>query len=155
MGRPIDELVRVYLSQCKKQLSVPQQVADGIYVSPFCDLTLSEYVSVRDVYCKSRHPRGCSKCLATLKVAELILSQGYTTLPSAFKQVNPTAKYAAERVRSELLQMPIVSIRIGSPSSGTSRTVLVEKFGGGDYTKMSLVLQSLSSTDAGKTFIEK
>lgn len=36
-----------------------------------------------------------------------------------------------------------MSIQIGKPSSGTSYTILIEKFDGVDYKKMSLLLQTL------------
>lgn len=96
VGRPINELVSIYLSQCKKKLSVPIRVAEGIYVSRFCCLFLSNSVAARDAYCKEKHTSNRSKCLAMLRVAHTVLSKGYCTLTASFKEVNPTAKYSTD-----------------------------------------------------------
>lgn len=57
--------------------------------------------------------------------------------------------------------MPLVSVRVGSPSSGKSFIVLIEKFQGMDFTKVSLVLNgftgfftSTNSTSLNKSCIQ-
>ena len=49
-------------------------------------------------------------CSVKGSITFFIIGMHYNT-PSAFMQVNPTAKYAAEQVRNELLQMPFVSVK--------------------------------------------
>ena len=43
-----------------------------------------------------------------LKVANLTLREGYTTLGVAFKLASPTVTYTAERAKRKLLQMPLM-----------------------------------------------
>ena len=45
-----------------------------------------------------------------------------------------------------LLQKPVVAVRIGDAQSGISYSILLEKFQGVNYGKISLVLQGLAST---------
>ena len=47
-----------------------------------------------------------------LKVGNIVLEQGYCTLPDAFQLASPTVKYTAERARRKLLQMPLACIRV-------------------------------------------
>ena len=52
--------------------------------------------------------------------------------------------YSANRAITRLLQMPLVSVRIGRASSGTSFTILLEKFSGTDYLKMASLLNQIA-----------
>ena len=58
------------------------------------------------------------------------INQGYCTLSEALKLVSPTVKYTTEHARIKLLQMSLVSIRVGDPLKGQSFSILMEKFPG-------------------------
>lgn len=87
-----------------------------------------------------------------LKVANVVLEQGYCTLSEAFKLASPMVKYTAEHARRKLLQMPLICIRIGDPQKGQSCSILMEKFPGTNYSKLGGIINGLVSTQcsAGK-----
>ena len=72
-----------------------------------------------------------------LEVANIILNQHSCRLHQAFEIVSFGVKYSADRARTRLLQIPLVSIQIGSVSSGRSFILLLEKFSGADYIKVA------------------
>lgn len=84
-----------------------------------------------------------------LQVAKTVLDSGFCTLPYAFKVVSPNVAYNAERARRKLLHMPLVAVRVGQPESGQSMTLLLEFFSQVDYTKMSLVINSMAKSTQG------
>ena len=79
-----------------------------------------------------------------LQVATVILDQRFCKHHQAFEIVSPTVKYSANRAITKLLQMPLVSVRIGCASSGTSFTLLLEMFSGTDYLKMASLLNQIA-----------
>lgn len=123
-----------------------QKVCESVHVSLFSGLTFSEYIYARNLYCQSAHSLPCSKCEGFLSVTKLILEQGHLNLSSAFAMLTPTKRYTSEYARSLLLQMPLVSIRIGNPKKGHSFSILIEKFSGTDYSKIGSILNSLVNT---------
>lgn len=68
-----------------------------------------------------------------LQIANRVLQEGYVVLSEAYKLAFPHHSYKADIARQRLLQMPLTSIRIGSPSSGTALWFLVEFVEGVDY----------------------
>ena len=103
---------------------------------------MPEYIAARTEYCHSAHKQPCCKCNKLLEIGKRILDKGYCTLSSAFRSAFPTA----ERARRALLQIPLVAVRIGNPSDGNAYTILMEKYQGVSYAKISCVLEDLSST---------
>ena len=83
-----------------------------------------------------------------LQVANTVLNQGHCSLPGAFKIVSPDVAYNAGR---KLLHMPLVAVRVGQPESGQSMTLLLEFFSRVDYTKMSLVMNSMAKSTQGNS----
>ena len=81
-----------------------------------------------------------------LQVAKTMLNSGYCTLPDAFKVVSPNVTYNAERARRKLLHMPLVAACVCQPESGQSMNLLLEFFSRVDYTKMSLVINSMAKS---------
>ena len=148
LGRPDDELIHIYLTQKKCRLSDPaqQKVCDSVHVSLFSGLTLSEYVHARSLHCQFAHSPPCSRCEGFLSVAKLVIEQDHCTLSSAFAMLAPMKSYTCEYARSLLLQMPLVSICIGSPKTGHSFSILMEKFSGTDYSRIASILNSLVNT---------
>jgi len=63
-------------------------------------------------------------------VASCIVEHGFLSLSSAFAVVSTGVSYTAECARSKLLQLPVVSVRIGNPLEGRSYSVLLEKYSG-------------------------
>ena len=153
MGRPVTELAHVYSTECKKLLSQPQCIGDRIHVSHFDQLSLQEYIIGRKEYCNTNHKITCLKCTQMLQVATTVLREGFCLLSSAFKVASPNAKYQTDIARRLLLQMPLVSVCVGNPSSGKSFTLVIEKIQGMDFTKVGLILNrfaaSFNSSDSG------
>ncbi len=121
-----------------------QRICDNVYVSLISGLSLAEYVEARSAYCSSDHADPCSKCERLLLVAMIILEQSYCTLAQAFRVASPDGRYTSEVARRLLLQMPLVSVRIGNASQGNSFSILMEKFAGTDYRKLGAIINSLA-----------
>ena len=69
-----------------------------------------------------------------------------SSLSSAFAVVSPDVDYTAERAKRKLLQLPVVSVRMGDPLKGRSYTILLEKFPGIDFGKLTLFLNGMAAT---------
>ena len=109
---------------------------------------LEQYVRARREHCLNNHTQLCTNCAGMLQVAKTVLDSGFCTLPDAFKIVSPNVTYNAERARRKL-HMPLVAVRVGQPESGQSMTLLLEFFSQVDYTKMSLVINSMAKSIQG------
>ena len=120
------------------------RVSENVYLSTVSELTLEQYIHARREHCLHNHNQLCINCTGMLQVAMKVLNHGYCTLPDAFKVVSPNIAYNAERARRKLLHMPLVSVRVGQSESGQSKTLLLEFFSQVDYTKMSLVINSMA-----------
>ena len=126
------------------------KVSDSICVSDV-QLSLSDYIKGRQLYCSEHHKTPCTKCESMLRVAQIVHTAGYCSLPHAFKIVSPGVKYMAEKARRLLLQMPLVSIHIGNPDKGNSFSIVIGHCRGVDYSKLSLVLDGLLNSCANQT----
>ena len=133
----------------KKQLCNPvqQRICDTVYISLVSNLSLPEYVKAINAHCSSKHPFSCKKCEHLTGVANIILQENFCHISEAFKMVSPDSKYTAMITRRVLLQLPLVSIRVGKPSNGNSFTVVMEKFQGMDYSKLALIVNSLTESE--------
>ena len=141
MGRPLTELIPLFLEHHSERT---RQIADGVSVSTVSNISLSEDVVVRREYCSLTHAQPCPDCCRMIQVATIILEHNFCKLHQAFEIVSPTVKYSASRAITKLLQMPLVSVRIGSASSGVSFTILLERFLGTDYVKMASLLNQMA-----------
>ena len=146
LGRPIAELVIVYMEQRQRQLCnlSEQRVCNNVHVSLVSGLSLSKYVEARSAYCSFAHGNPCSKCECLLQVATIILEQNDCSLAQAFRVAAPGRKYTAEFARCLLLQMPLICIWIGKPSQGNSFSILAEKFSGTDYRKLGAIINGMA-----------
>ena len=134
----------MYTKNCRSVGGV-QRVSDSVYVSSV-KISLGEYVQARQAYCCAFHKAPCSTCSSMLSVAERILNEGYLPLVDAFSIVSPNTKYTAEKARRNLLQMPLVTIRVGTPASGNSFILLLQHFYGADYSNISTVMNGMASS---------
>ena len=117
------------------------QVSNSIYKSSLT-LSLTEYIIARKIVCSRNHKSSCTECDSLLTVAQSIFDNGYTILSEAFRRVFPKIKYTAEIARRRLLQMPLVSIVVGNPSTGTSLSYLLECQVGVNYEAIQRLLAS-------------
>ena len=108
---------------------------------------------MRRQYCSVSHVYPCSDCPRLIQVAHILLEQNYCKLRRAFEIVSPTIKYEVSKAIQKLLQIPLVSVQIGSASSGVSFTILLEKFVGTDYLKMASLLNRMTELSAAKSEI--
>ena len=64
-----------------------------------------------------------------LHAAEMILMYDHMySLRDVFSSSFPGVTYTADNAKRKLLQMPLVAMRLGQPSTGKSKTVVMEKF---------------------------
>ena len=124
------------------------QVSDCVYVSSVTDL-LSIYLPEQHIVVLPIRILAIS-VKGMLKVANIVLEQGYCTLSDAFRSTSPMVKYMAEHARRKMLQMPLTYIRIGDPSKGQSFSILMEKFPGTDYAKLGGIINGLASAQCYK-----
>ncbi len=117
-----------------------------MHVSLVEDLSLSDYVRAREAHCSRFHRSPCVNCERMLRVAQLVLTEGYCSLYPAFSIVSPGVKYTAETARRKLLQMPLVAVRLGNPNKGNSFTILLEYCHGVDYSRLSLVVDGVAGS---------
>ena len=66
--------------------------------------------------------------LCVLLVELMVLEKGFVQLSKAFRIAFPSATYHSQNAKCRVLQIPLVSLRIGSPSDGCSEIYLFEYF---------------------------
>ena len=71
LGGPESELLALY-----NKRSEYHKVSDSIYVSDV-ELSLSEYIKGRQLYCLECHKTPCTKCESMLRVAQTVHTAGY------------------------------------------------------------------------------
>ena len=98
------------------------------------------------MYCSTHHQGKCLGCCRALTVAELSLTEGYMHLSHGFAIVAPNVKYASEKARRRLLQMPLLSICVGDATKGMSFTIIMEYCHGVDYSHISSVINKMAQT---------
>ena len=138
----------IYRNEKTKKLSNALKLTNNVYVSLVEYLTLDQYIKCHVYQCQTIHLQPCLKCEGMVYVVCIIKDNGYCLLTSAFKFAAPSRKYTSEIARRYLLQMPLVSITVGEPKSGKSFSVIMEKYHGADYTKISMLLSCMANREA-------
>ena len=116
-----------------------ETIDENICVSKLRGISLQEYIQVLPVYCR-RHHNCCVKCQGLLRVASSVLEKGFVPLSSAFKDAFPGLCYQTHSAKQKLLQIPLVSLRIGQPNSGLAQVYLVEYSPCVDYKQLLNVI---------------
>lgn len=98
-------------------------------------LWVNTYARATD--CKDYHKQPCVKCSGLLSVGSQVSEKGFMLLSAAFKQAFPDQTYKSDIAILRFLQMPLASIRVGTPNSGRAMWFLVEHVEGVDYIKFS------------------
>ena len=99
MCSPEKEILQRYLSHIKVNKSA-EQPGRGIYLSRICDMTLTEFILARKLYCKMQvHSRWeeCTQCLPLIKLANEISGHGLCQVSSLFKNLFSSNRYRSER----------------------------------------------------------
>ena len=130
-------------------------LSDGICVTKVTDLTLEQYCYVHRLHCLSYHVHDCLECSYTINAANMILQEGIAPLRVAFETASPGVSYSASKAKQHLLQMPLVTIRLGEPSSGKSQTYVLEYVHGVDYVKIANILGKSLITHSAVPSISK
>ena len=135
-GRPLSELVNMYVHYRGQGLSEYDTVSEGIFVSKFHGLTLAEYCTARKYHCHQNHGQPCTNCMSMIQAAQIILNRGIVPLSAVFKQVFPTITYISANTKQRLLQMPAVAFQIKG-QKGQSELYLMEKVNGVNYERLA------------------
>lgn len=140
-GRPLSELYVTYLSYAKQSLSNYTVIDDRISVSKL-DQSLKEYIDIKNYICEQEHDQPCEDCPPLLHAAKMILMQDHIySLCDIFKTSFPGVAYTADNAKRKLLQLPLVTMRLGEPSFGKSKLVVMEKFPQLNYQRLQKVLE--------------
>lgn len=83
-------------------------------------------MDIKKYICEQEHGQPCPDCPPLLHAAEMILQSHICSLPDVFKSSFPGVTYAAENAKRRLLQMPITTLRLGQPSTGKTKIVVME-----------------------------
>ena len=78
-----------------------------------------------------------------IKAAHIVLQNGICSLSTVFRTAFPHVSYIAQQARSRLLQMPLVAIRIGTPSSGNCSIQITEYISGLNYSNFAKSLRQV------------
>lgn len=129
-GRHLTKLVDVYLRSQTQALSEYDTVTSDVFISKFRGLTLLEYCTVRDHYCREYHTH-CTECESMIQAAEMVLKNGIVPLAVVFKAAFPTVTYHSVNAKRRLLPMPVVAFRVKGALH------LMEKIEGLDYRQLA------------------
>ena len=145
VGGHDNKSILIYQEQCKLKLcnGDKQKQANNVYVSLFRGLSLGDYIYACATDCEDSHKQPCAKCSGLLSVGSHISEKGFILLSSAFKQAFPDQTYKPDIAILRFLQMPLASIRVGTPESGQAKWYLVEHVEGVDYIKFSHFAEQL------------
>ena len=147
------ELVERYIKASQRKLVDPekQRICDGVYSSLLTELSLADYIIARSDYCQVVHDKQCLICSPMLTVANRVIQNGFCTLAEAHHMVSPDQKFRADNARNNLLQMPLVCIRVGDPNSGVSYNLLMERHDGVSPVNIAKMLNTMASRSQHKT----
>ena len=116
---------------------------NSVCVSSNVHLTLKEFMLACKEYCRLHHNHSlCTECPGLINTAKLVSDHGFYSLSAAFKSSFPDISYSSGTAKRKLLQMPLVAITLGEPSSGKSEVYLMEAVNGLDYQKLINFLES-------------
>lgn len=93
-------------------------VCDDICSSNLNGISLAEYIYALPHYCHLKHDPTCTLCPSLLTVASDVLNNGFSLLSSSFKSAFPQITYHSYSAKRLLLQLPLVSLRVGDLKSG-------------------------------------
>ena len=111
-------------------------VTDGVYVSKM-DLSLEQFCEASKVNClHGRSLQPCSECASLVTAARILQRERICPLSYVFRAVYPGLAYSSAKAKQKLLKIPLACIRVGSPASGTSELLLMERIVGTDYLKI-------------------
>ena len=122
------EILQRYLSHVKVNKSA-EQPGRGIYLSRICDMTLTEFILARKLYCKMQvHFRWeeCTQCLPLIKLANEISGHGLCQVSSLFKNLFSSNRYRSEKAVRKLMQLPVAVFELEIPGKGSQRLFVTE-----------------------------
>ena len=84
-------------------------------------------------------------CQAILCIAEKVLKDGFYLLSEVFRSAFPGQTYRTHNALERFLQMPLVALRVGTPSSGTSAWYILEHMEGVNLAHLLHFIEALLS----------
>lgn len=120
-------------------------VSDSITLTTVTNISLSDYVSARMYYCQSKHATACTSCKSLCTIGRMVLENGFVQLSKAFRTNFPSVTYHSQSAKHRVLQLPLVSLRVGSPNDGCSEMYLFEYFPGVNYQHFLCLLNEFHS----------
>ena len=151
-GSDVD-LMHMYLEH--KSLARMIKFSSNIYHCAPTNLSLSQYIQVRQTICQQQHTKPCKECDALLSVANCIVKNGFMIMSKAFHEAFPGIKYTAEVARQRFLQMPLVCIVVGYQKSGQSLSYLIENYSDMNYQSIFQLLMTHKESSDPKQLLNK
>lgn len=122
----LEEKIRTF--RANKSLSNYHTVGKDTDMSVFKGLSLQEWLEVKQHICITEHPQPCSGCSSLIKIAHVIIREGYIRLNEAFSVSNPGhIKYQSTHAKRKFLQLLLAAIIIPDEKCGGVVVYLVDK----------------------------
>lgn len=136
------------LTKCK--------VADGTYVSMIEDMTLEEFIDIRQLYCENNHAKPCSECRNLVAAAKEILKSLVVDLKTLFLEHFTIVSYKTDKAVRRIMQLPVVVIRVCLEGPGSQRLYVTPKMRGVNYSLFpSLIEKCVLSHEKQVTSLTK
>ena len=143
MGRPVEELLQLYIQYKRIPLGDYLRLSDKVSASKINKLSLEEYCVARNRYCSLYHSSPCTECDSMVKAARCVLTSGVCSLQSVFTKVFPSVTYHTLNAKRRLLQMPLVAIQVWNRNTKKPEVQLIELVQGVNYLKVFHLLNGL------------
>ena len=150
-----DDLLLSYLKYADHAKPAKNQ-QPGIYISSIEDLTLSEFIKTRKLYCKAKNHSfkdTCCKCSPLLQIAKEILNQnGISEVSTLFRSLFQV-KYQSDKAIRRLMQLPVVVFQMQIAGPGSQMLYVTERRQGVDMLKLCKSIEHflLSQNNSGKS----
>ena len=115
-------------------------------------ILLTEYIQIRSSCCDVYHPSNAKcVCKQLCKAGSIILKQCIVPLLELFRTCFKERSYSAKIARQQLLQMPLVAVRVDLPQCGQSEYETMEYQADFYYEAMRTYLQSIHTNQQRET----
>ena len=119
------------------------KVADGIYVSMIEDITLEEFVDVRQLYCENKHNKPCCFDCKNLAAARKIFNSVVVDLKTLFLEHFTTVIYKSDKAVRRIMQLPVAVIRLCMEGPGSHKLYVTSKTRGVNYSLFPRLIEKL------------
>lgn len=118
-------------------------------------MTLEEFGSACDAYCKQKHDQSkCLNCGHLIYATKIVQHETVCSLSTLFREAFSGEKYTSGLAKMHLLRMPLAYMRVGESMSGTSRFLVTKAVPGANYQNIKdIFCKSISDVNLSSSTI--